>query len=359
MTTFRRPPDAQELELTLFGPGYGESMVVHVGHGTWLVIDSFVGPNKIPAAIRYLNEIGVEPAQSVALVAATHWHDDHIQGIAQILELCPSAEFCCSAALQSEEFLKLVGRSEKNHFSGSGSGLREFYRVFSYLYEKRRSPKYAIANRKILVSNQCEVWSLSPDDSYFQKFLSSISNMFLQKGEDKLRLSNITPNEISVVFWITCGKIKILLGADLEKKGWTIILSNSTRPTGKASLFKVPHHGSKNAYEPMMWQQMLIEKPYSVVAPWSLGGNVLPSQQDATRILKQTPRAWITKNQPLKPTSPAHKKKALERTLREGGTRMYPLTKTSFVRLRRPIDSSSDWNAETFGAACHLSEYSV
>src|SRR5438067_455186 len=34
------PPDSSELELSVFGPGRGECLVVHLGAGEWMVVDS-------------------------------------------------------------------------------------------------------------------------------------------------------------------------------------------------------------------------------------------------------------------------------------------------------------------------------
>jgi len=34
------PPQPDELEISLFGPGYGESTLVHLGSGNWMIVDS-------------------------------------------------------------------------------------------------------------------------------------------------------------------------------------------------------------------------------------------------------------------------------------------------------------------------------
>ena len=43
------------------------------------------------------------------------------------------------------------------------------------------------------------------------------------------------------------------------------------RPTDidvKASVFKVPHHGSENAQVDRVWCEMLQERPIAVLTPW-------------------------------------------------------------------------------------------
>jgi hypothetical protein len=58
MTTSR--PEADELEITLLGPGTGESVVLHLGDNRWMIVDSFE-EDGLPAARSYLDGIQVEP----------------------------------------------------------------------------------------------------------------------------------------------------------------------------------------------------------------------------------------------------------------------------------------------------------
>ena len=112
MTTESTPPEAGEFELTLFGPGYGESIVLHVGDGVWVIVDSCIDNDRAPRALRYLEGIGIDPAQAVALIVATHWHDDHIRGMGRLVDACSQAAFCCAAALCQKEFLSAVAAAE-------------------------------------------------------------------------------------------------------------------------------------------------------------------------------------------------------------------------------------------------------
>ncbi|MBN1875905.1 MAG: hypothetical protein JXA33_16905 [Anaerolineae bacterium] len=54
------PPAPDELEISVFGPGYGESILVHVGAGNWILVDSCLDPvSKQPAALTYLDTLNV------------------------------------------------------------------------------------------------------------------------------------------------------------------------------------------------------------------------------------------------------------------------------------------------------------
>lgn len=53
-------PAADQIEITVFGPGYGESVVVHVGNGRWLVFDSCQQETTgRPVALHYFDQTGV------------------------------------------------------------------------------------------------------------------------------------------------------------------------------------------------------------------------------------------------------------------------------------------------------------
>ena len=355
-----RPPAKEEFELTLFGSGYGESIAVHFGNGKWAIVDSFLDSDGTPIALQYLENIGIRPAEAVALIVATHWHDDHIRGIARLVELCPAAQFCCASAFCRDEFLTVIGTLEGNHFSASGSGLRELYQVFSKLRERRQLPIHALANRLLFRFPHCKVWSLSPSDRVFQKFLRTVGKLVPSIGGNKIRLSSLSPNETSVVLWLEDRRCAILLGADLERRGWVAIVEDARRGAGRASVFKVPHHGSENADESTVWDRMLKDEPVAILSPWRRGGKVRPTKRDGQRILQSTPNAWITNGDLPRQPNAKHGNRAVEKTLRESGVRIRQLAPDSdFVRLRHSVDANGQWTVDTFGNACHLSDYAT
>lgn len=103
------PPGADEIEVSLFGPGVGECVVVHIGQGNWLVIDSCTEPGTSePVALEYLRTIGADLQTQVRLFLVSHWHDDHIRGAAKLLREIQNPLFAASAACSQREFLQLV-----------------------------------------------------------------------------------------------------------------------------------------------------------------------------------------------------------------------------------------------------------
>lgn len=257
-------PLRDEIEVSVFGPGYGESILVHIGEGEWIIVDSCIHPiSKEPTPLTYLRRIGVNPAKAVKQVIATHWHDDHIRGLGQIVRECKSAEFVCSASLRPKEFLTLVNAYGPRSMMAS-SGVQEFYEIINSLKErelfsknKMIPPKFASSDRclwrhypnNLGAGQHCSIYSLSPSDASILKAQMEIANLIPHEKEPKRRIAAQSPNYVAVVLWIKIGDIFILLGSDLEETGepgtgWSVIVSSKTRPSGRASLFKLPHHGS-------------------------------------------------------------------------------------------------------------------
>ena len=332
-------------------------MVLHIGSGMWVVVDSCINHCGAPQALEYLEGIGIDPAESVGLVVATHWHDDHIRGMSRVVEVCRKARFCCASALCRKEFLAAVHALEGRHFTGGGSGVREIHGVFSRLESRNAPPVFALEGRRLYARDEREIWSLSPRDVEYLGFLKSIGNLFPRAGQTKVRMPDVSPNDVAIVLWMRVENIAVLLGSDLEKCGWVAILKDEARPTDKASVFKVAHHGSASAHVQGVWQDMLGHNPFAVLTPWRRGGRALPTKQDAQRILEQTQNAFITASTDERPRTHKRRDPAVTRTLRGSNVRLREyLPKSGAIRLRHPMSPGMQWTVEMFGPACHLDE---
>jgi hypothetical protein len=304
------PPQYHELEVSVFGPGRGECVVVHLGYGKWCVVDSCIERGKsISAALEYLTGLGTNALEGVLLVVATHWHDDHIRGIANCLREFPYARFACSAALQTEHFIKLV-KLEQTTLQ-QNSGVDEFGSVLDLLLERRQqdlhqnlvSPQWAIENRSLLQLSTnprlfpASITALSPSDGTLKLAFDKIGGLIPQPGEAQRRIPNETPNKTSVALWLEVGLRRVLLGADLEHsgrvgEGWMAVI-DSFQGTQKADLFKVPHHGSRNADCPGTWSHLLNPDPLTLLTPFASGVG-LPQQSDLKRLFQRTTNLYCT-----------------------------------------------------------------
>lgn len=367
-----RAPESNEIEITIFGPGIGEAIAVHLGNNEWLLVDSCrVGNNQKAASLEYLETIGVDPAQAVRLIVATHWHNDHIKGLSQIVENSRSAKFVCPQVLTNKEFLKLI--ELQNADSSFMSDTSEFDAIINHfarigaLTDRNNHPfLYGTANKRLLYRKAarevcaCEVYSLSPSDKATALWHNMLAAALAPNQPFRKRITPPSPNQISVALWITVGATQILLGADLEETGngvggWKVIVESNERPDAKASVNKVAHHGSENGHYPDVWSRMLEPNPVALVAPYNSGRKKLPSLDDVTRIIRLTNRAFITS--PLRDRTFRGKTGSVNRTINEVARRIRTAdAEEGYIRIRKSADDASDkWRIELFGKALPLS----
>ncbi len=366
------PPEKDEIEISIFGPGYGESILIHLGKNDWVIVDSCIDPlSKDPAPLTYLKKIGILPASCIRQIIATHWHDDHIRGLHQIVNECQSAEFVFSKALKTKEFLTLAVAYGKRAMMET-SGVQEFYKILKTLEDRKgsnhkpvQSYKFAIADRCLLKiekeGSSCSVHSLSPSDESIRKSLIDIFSLIPTAGESKRHISIKNPNYCAVALWIQINELCVLLGSDLEENGgtssWSAILSSTGRPQGKASIFKIPHHGSSTANHPSVWSELLETQPYALLTPFVKGSIRLPQKKDSQRINSYTDNAYITAKLEQKKSN-ISRPRAVERSIKEVvGSLKFAHSSTGQVRLRgKPLNGSYDWKVDLFGDAMTLKE---
>jgi hypothetical protein len=243
------------------------------------------------------------------MIVATHWHNDHVRGLSDIVQRCPDAEFLCSSALFRNEFLALAELwDELEH---SRSAVSELYRVIKHFERlghaangriKFAGPNRRIRHRTLVLKGskyECEIFSLSPSDHEILRSYQVLAALLPHAGDRPLRPLPVSPNDTSVVLSVRSGSANVLLGADLEEQGqpntgWQVIVNSQERPQTRASAFKVPHHGSQNGDYPCVWSEMLDKNPFAILTPFKAGRIPLPQPADVARICGYTTNTYIT-----------------------------------------------------------------
>jgi hypothetical protein len=336
------PPAPDEAELSAFGPGYGECILVHLGLGEWMMVDSCVRRGNQPA-LEYLRSMGVDLSRSVRLVVATHWHDDHVRGISTAVDECTGAKFVSSAALKVDEVVAGFGQQQPGRFGKVTSGVDELATVLKHLERAgdRDRLRFAIANEVMYRRTgdvPCHVEALAPGHPAMQRAYDQLAR------ELKAAMDNVTPrrvskperNDAAVVLWIEVANATILLGADLQETdevetGWTAVIGCRPDPQRRSEVFKVPHHGSPNAYQPLVWRTLLIDEPEAVICPHHRGSTELPSEQDL-ELLCQQANVHVTA-EPRRPTP----------SIRHGRPSRPAIPVFGRVTLRRRPGDVCDW----------------
>jgi len=361
------PPPSDILELSLFGPGVGECCLIHVGGGRWIVVDSCKdGITGANAALTYLERIGVEATAAIELIVATHAHDDHIAGISEIVDECPAAEFVCPAAVTSEQFFALL---EADEALGELrlSVYSEFRKVNALMAARQRSGsggayRWAMGDRPVFGSPSVGnvpsvvVTALSPSDAALTRSLQDLGALLYRSDGYRRRIRQ-DPNTLAVALWLEVGGVKVLLGSDVltgpgQNCGWNAVLSSPFRPSARASVFKVPHHGSPTAHHDRVWSEMLDSDVLAVVAPYRAGRHARPDAADRRRIANLAGSSYITTRvQDFVP------RRLRPRSLALGGVGSNVTSvfgASGQIRLRTSLTNSGPWGVELASPAEEL-----
>ena len=166
-----------------------------------------------------------------------------------------------------------------------------------------------------------------------------------------------TLNRGSIALWMSVGEACALLGADLDEggspaSGWSAVLAASL-PADKASLVKIPHHGSAGSHHPGMWSDLLQADPVAILTPFWNGRVALPTDDDVSRIKDLSSESYITAGRSRVSTAAVPREVAAVLAAHRA-----PLERPSgfgHVQARRLIhDPTADWEIRLAGSARDL-----
>jgi len=362
-------PAPNEIEVSVFGRGFGEALVIHLTNNKWVIVDSFLNPRtKEPVPIEYLDHLGVDLSQRVELIVASHWHADHVRGLYDIYHTCVDADFAISAAFEKTDFQYAVAALSKKGLSRELKATNDLYRTLELVDARQNQRQIQILHYAKAVSliytdrtlpYRCEVWAISPSERAFSKSLLDL-NRLLEAVKERRTYRPKFSNLPVVVLLIILGEHAILLGSDLEETddpldGWSAILTSKKRPPGKSSMFKISHHGSVNGYHPDIWTKLLLaDNTFAGLTPFINGDVRLPEISEIDRICGHTKYAYIAggDNQP----HAIPRNDVVRKAEKKGGQVTGSAPQLGHVRFRKDInDSSSVWDVVLDGAAFNLS----
>lgn len=364
------PPAHDEVEVSIFGPGRGEGVLLHLGAGDWITVDSCIErrpkQGSTHPVLNYLDEIGVDAASAIRCVVATHAHDDHTAGIGELYRRSADAQFVKSAAFTSTEFYAAVEADESIRRRLRQSVRREFAAVEEEALRRGRfadgrAPIRQAHAQRVLWSRSATaaapaaaVIALSPSDFSVHRAQTLVASGSARVG-DRQRLSAGDPNEYSVALWVEVGDARILLGADLTTgprgSGWLAVVEEFA-PEQRADLYKVAHHGSPNADLGEGWETLLEPAPVGLLSPFRAGRIVRPTSSDIARLSTQTGALYSS----ARPAPPAPSNAVVEtrRALRGVVTSIRePDGAVGQARARRLPDHST-WSVDLFPPARKL-----
>jgi hypothetical protein len=144
---------------------------------------------------------------------------------------------------------------------------------------------------------------MSPSSSAELQAIANLKSIPPKPGSRRLR--NVVPqnpNQNAIALHFSFGKFAAVLGSDLEESGnpatgWSAIINSGLQHSlslVRASLFKVPHHGSETGHHDKVWDQLLEALPTSLTTPFTRSR--LPKESDISRVSKLSAIFWVTRD---------------------------------------------------------------
>ncbi len=278
-------------------------------------------------------------------------------------QLVVQSTILVSYGLAADDFLDFASANAEDDISPLGAASSELGKIFDVLLDRKITPNLAHQDTVILSQHALQIFALSPLQARVIQFLKVIAGLIPTLKQPRRRVADLHPNLVSLVLRFVVGSNCIVLGADLQEtpfNGWTDLLNNSQCIEGpRASLFKVPHHGSHNAHLDRQWTDLLIANPHVALTPYNRGSRKLPHATDVARILKLSNNSFSTAR--ATSTAPNRFDTAVVRSLKEGNIVMHSSdTKLGHVQFRKLInDPTKPWRTTLFGNAVRLHNIGV
>ncbi|MEZ8055963.1 MULTISPECIES: MBL fold metallo-hydrolase [Vibrio] len=266
-----------KLKVVVFGRGTGESILVELEENKWMVVDCFNNPKtKEPAPISYLKSIGLNPADVICKVVITHFHQDHVSGMYNLIRSISSdAKIYLSQAMTVDEAKTYYSEIDILNNDETLSGISEFCKIINLLNDSGRKVVKLKQDSMVYMSDDIAISAISPsefdNEIASQGFVALINES--RQHHSVSQAKKKTPNNFCVALCMKClatGE-SIVLGSDLEicgdpRSGWDSAISSETGPSSKSiRVMKIAHHGSHNGFHQPTWDNFTNEGVIAVL----------------------------------------------------------------------------------------------
>lgn len=251
--------DDVRLHLLVLGPGTGESLMLRIPPGEWLVVDSFRRGDSGHVAAHALRRLRVRPRA----VALTHPHEDHADGFVDLIDLQDDDGLvgCYEPFLRAEAWRESPDAARQLEQDAAESAIAGISRAWRRT--EARWPLHVDAPDRAI--GDATVRVLSPDDAAHQAVT----------GRARADL-----NELSAAMLVKWRGVALLLGADLTVPGWRRVAARpENADVAQAAGYKVAHHGSSNAHHAIALGAQAAPARGLVLTPFNAGRKV-PSFAD-------------------------------------------------------------------------------
>ncbi len=222
MSSLYAPLSVDRLYMFVFGPGFGETVLLRIPPDTWIVIDSFRARDFAAANLVLQNF-----QANASLIVLTHPHKDHVLGFIDLLE--NSNKALIGALLPNDD--GVLAKPNDGLASLFGNDARRTFERIYHEWQNDSSRKWQTCRGAEFPVQNGRIISLHP----------SIPTTDAQWKRRSL-------NDLSSAMLVEWHAVRIVLGADVtdENTSWDEIAKSFPNLAEHLAL-KVPHHGSDKA----------------------------------------------------------------------------------------------------------------
>lgn len=214
------PPKDNELEVAIFGPGYGESIVLHIPQIGWGIIDSCEYKTKnesIVLPLEYLLNITTHPHPPLAFVILTHPHHDHCKGLDRILREYPGGtkrvcRYNGDGIREWQAYKTKKDTALKKVIQGLGYAFDSIDKAVESGAQLRRLGEMTIVfnenvNLRNYDSTNIRMLALSPSAESIKEYTAMLQKAIPGVGQPVLKMDDEGHNLVSVALLLEFGKL--------------------------------------------------------------------------------------------------------------------------------------------------------
>lgn len=238
------------LYVIVYGPGFGESIVIRAPEGEWLVVDGCTANGQSPPAA-----LIAEHDASWSCAVLTHPHLDHALGLDAVLERPGSGPIgCADPRLRAPEAWQSSQDADRQLREGTVE------HVLAVIHDRWTSDP------------SCR-WEMKRGD---RKEIGNLRVTVLHPDYVVLADPPADPNRLSTALLVAWHDVRLLLGSDVVAEDWGEI-STVFPGLSEHETLKFPHHGSEGAVH-SSWGEGPKERLW-IMTPWNRGKK-LPRYED-------------------------------------------------------------------------------
>ena len=285
------------LELTFFGVGDGDSVLIRFPNGDYGLVDACKHPETGEAPP--LEKMG---AKKLEFVCLTHPHEDHFSGLVPLLaeKRVTTREFWYALT----DLDDVIPALKTHRIRGGDTDIARRRRderygklidLFDWVDELPEDARVEVREMKTRRIGGVDLIVFGPDRRMWNRYRS----MVIENRIEQTRLNRYYANAISITMLLRYGEHMVWLLADamrgqlkkLAKREREEVLPSSQKGV-RATVLKVSHHGAKNGwFKTISSELMRCEKDDVVV--FSAAGNRFHPHQDVDVYWRETGKRLV------------------------------------------------------------------